>query len=238
MGLPDVVGLITARGGSKGLPRKNIAPLAGKPLMAWTIEAALAARTLRRVIVSTDDEEYAAVAQSWGAEVPFLRPAALATDDSPDIDAIVHALDWLVADGDEPQFVVILQPTSPLRLAEDIDAAVTLAVDTAASAVVSVTEAASHPYLTMRISEDGRLADFVPKPSGYLRRQDLPAVYTLNGAIYLVRSGVLRSDRSKCPPGAHAYVMPSERSIDIDTAWDLHLADLILSDRQRMTPAS
>ena len=161
---PDVVGLITARGGSISIPRKNVAPLAGKPLIAWTVEAARSAKALRRIIVSTDDAECSAVAQAWGAEAPFLRPAALARDDSPHIDAVVHAIEWLADTGERPEFVMVLQPTSPLRVSEDIDAAVQLAVARDASAVVSVAEAATHPFLTVRVTEEGQLADFVPTP--------------------------------------------------------------------------
>jgi len=233
----DVVGLVTARGGSKTVPRKNIARLAGKPLMAWTIEAARSAHSLRRVIVSTDDLEHATAAQSWGAEVPFLRPPALAGDDSPHIDTVVHAIEWLAAHGDRPEFVMTLQPTSPLRAAEDIDAAVQLSFARGGSAVVSVSAAVTHPYLTMCLTDDGQLADFVSKPSGYLRRQSFPPAYALNGAIYLQRCDALLAGRQMCPEGAYAYVMPVERSLDIDTAWDLHVADLILGDRTR-GPAS
>ena len=178
---PHVVGLITARGGSISIPRKNVAPLAGKPLIAWTVEAARSAKALRRVIVSTDDAECSAVAQAWGAEAPFLRPAALARDDSPHIDAVVHAIEWLADTGERPEFVMVLQPTSPLRVSEDIDAAVQLAVARDASAVVSVAEAVTHPFLTVRVTEEGQLADFVPTPPGYLRRQSFPTVYALNG---------------------------------------------------------
>ena len=223
--------MITARGASISVPSKNVAQLAGKPLIAWTIEAARSARTLRRVIVSTDDNECAAVAQAWGAEAPFLRPAALARDDSPHVDTVVHAIEWLADAGDRPEFVMVLQPTSPLRTSADIDAAVQLAVARDASAIVSVAEAVTHPFLTVRITEEGRLADFVPKQPGYLRRQSFPTVYALNGAIYLLRCDGVMRNRSMCPDGTHAYIMPVDRSLDVDTLWDLHVAELILKDR-------
>ena len=225
-----VVGLITARGGSKGIPRKNITPVAGKPLMAWTIEAARSAQSLGRVIVSTDDAEHAEVARAWGAEVPFLRPAALAGDYSLHVDTVVHALEWLAAHGDRPEFVMTLQPTSPLRTAEDIDAAVRLAADRSASTVVSVSQAMTHPFLTMSVTDDGKLADFIPKPSD-LRRQSFPQAYALNGAIFLHRCESLLAGRQMCPADAYAYLMPIDRSLDIDTPWDLHVAELILRDR-------
>lgn len=227
-----VLGLITARGGSKSIPRKNVVPLAGKPLIAWTIEAALNSSLLDRVVVSTDDEEIREVAQRWGAEVPFMRPAELAQDDSPHIPVIIHAVEWLESqEGKRWDYVLLLQPTSPLRSAEDIDGAIELACEREADGVVSVHPAPSHPYFTKRITADGRLEDFVTKPEGYLRRQDLPPAYALNGAIYLIRCESLIEEHSLFPPRTYAQVMPVERSLDIDTEWDLHLGELILADK-------
>jgi CMP-N-acetylneuraminic acid synthetase len=123
---------------------------------------------------------------------------------------------------------LLLQPTSPLRTAADIDAAVALAQDKKADAVVSVCSAATHPYVAMTIKSDGRLADFGPRPDGYLRRQDLPPAYALNGALYLVRRETLAAEKTFCPANTVAYVMPPERSLDVDTPFDLHLARLLL----------
>ena len=179
--------MITARGGSKGLPRKNVLPLAGRPLIAWSIRAAQEAACRPRVVVSTDDDEIAKTALAHGAEVPFLRPAHLAQDDSPHIDVILHAVHWLEQQqGYRPPWVLLLQPTSPLRLAQDIDQALALARAQGASSVVSVQEAPCHPYLTQTIDGQGRLRPFLPPPPGYLRRQDMPPAFALNGAIYLV----------------------------------------------------
>ena len=228
----DVLALITARGGSKGLPRKNVLPLAGKPLIAWTISAALASHCFTRVIVSTDDEEIADVSRKWGAEVPFMRPPELAQDDSVHFDTIVHAIRWL--DNREevrPDYVMQLQPTSPLRTAEDINAAVQIVQAGIAVAVVGVSVTEHHPYLMKRILEDGTAVDFVSSDATDLRRQALPTVYSPNGAIFLNSRESLLQDRTFWLPGTHAYIMPSERSLDIDTAWDLYLADLILRDR-------
>jgi CMP-N-acetylneuraminic acid synthetase len=131
--MTKIVGLVTARGGSKSIPRKNVLPLAGKPLIAWTIEAALASRGLDQLIVSTDDEEIASVARAYGATVRFMRPAELARDDSPHIDVVRHAIDWLATRGpSEPEYVLTLLPTSPLRTSEDIDAAIAVPVDRSA----------------------------------------------------------------------------------------------------------
>ena len=224
-----VLGLITARGGSKGIPGKNLRLVAGRPLIAWTLEAARASRRLDRIVLSTDDPEIAEVGRQVGAEVPFLRPAKLANDRSPVIDASLHALQWLEKmENYIPMYGMLLQPTSPLRTAEDIDAAIGLAEKQNADAVVSVTSVDRHPYLLKVMDENGRLAPFMKPEFAGSRRQDLPPVVGLNGAIYLVRRTVLRELKTWCPAGALAYIMPAERSLDVDTPWDLRLADLLL----------
>jgi CMP-N-acetylneuraminic acid synthetase len=223
--------VITARGGSKGIPRKNVAALAGKPLIAWTIEAALESRSLDRTIVSTDDKEIAQVARKWEAEVPFMRPTELAGDRSSHIAVVIHAVRWLEAQGTSPDHVMLLQPTSPLRSSEDIDTAIDLALEKRADSVVSVCRGREHPYLSKHITLGGRLMDFLPKPEGYLPRQILPPVFSLNGAIYLVRRDVLMEQETFYTDRTFAYVMPYERSLEIDIAWDLHLANLVLRDR-------
>ena len=231
MAAPIVLGLIAARGGSKGIPGKNIKPLAGKPLMGWTIEAALQSR-LDRVVVSTDDDEVARVARSCGADVPFTRPSDLAQDDSPHIPVLMHALDWLDEHEDwRPDYIMSLQATSPFRIASDINAAIELAVQHNADAVASVSETDSHPYVTKSVLPDGTLAEFISTDVKYLRRQDLPAAYRLNGDINLQRCVTLKRDRTWVPPGAMALVMPKSRSGDIDTPWDFHVANLILGAR-------
>ncbi len=227
----EVVGLITARGGSKGIPRKNIRQLAGKPLVAWTIEAARQSRLLSRVIMSTEDDEIAQTAREWGADVPFMRPAELAADDSAHISVVRHAADWLERhDGRAPEFLMVLQPPTPFRTAADIDGAIELANEKDADAVVSVVEAQHHPYLTRRMTEAGSLVEFVPCDIEYPRRQDLPPAYALNGAIYLIRCSRLPEVKTLVPQGSYGFTMPAERSLDIDTPWDFHLAELILKD--------
>ncbi len=224
--------VITARGGSKSIPRKNIKPLGGKPLIGWTIDAALQSRMLSRVIVSTDDAEIAQAARECGAETPFLRPPELAQDDSSSISVVLHALQWLEEqERFLPDYVLLLQPTSPFRNAEDIRGAIALAEARRASAVVSVSEAQSHPYLCKRMLNDATLADFVPSQRVYQRRQDMLSAYALNGAIYLNRREALLRDQTLLPKGTLAYVMPPERSLDIDTPWDWHIAELILKER-------
>ncbi|HET9913914.1 MAG TPA: acylneuraminate cytidylyltransferase family protein, partial [Anaerolineales bacterium] len=143
-----IIGLIPARGGSKTIPHKNIKPLVGKPLIAWTIEAAKKCRALSRVIVSTDDAQIAEVAQQWGAEVPFLRPAELAGDATSSLAVVLHLIQWLKKhDGAVPEYILLLQPTSPFRTTEDLDAAIELAETRKVNAVVSVCETDAHPFL-------------------------------------------------------------------------------------------
>jgi len=230
--MSETIGLITARGGSKSIPQKNIKMLAGKPLIAWTIEAAQESKGLSRVIVSTDDEKIAEVARQWGAEVPFIRPAELALDDSSSISVVLHAINWMEeSEGFSPDYVMLLQPTSPLRTAEDIDQSIELARKKRAVAVVSVCEAVHHPYDCKRVLGDETLADFISTDIVYLRRQDLPPAYALNGAIYLCQRMSLLREQTFYPEGTIAYIMPPDRSLDIDTMWDWHLAELIIKDK-------
>jgi len=228
----DVVAVVVARGGSKGLPKKNVLPLVGKPLIAWTISKALQSKSFNRIIVSTDDEEIAHIAQKWGAEVPFMRPPELAQDDSSVVAVIEQALHWLEENERQlPNYVMLLQPTSPLRTAADIKEAIDIAQRHNAVAVVSVSLAKQHPYISKRILDDGTLTDYVPNDMTDLRRQVLPPAYALNGAIYLSRSKSLLDLRTFWPEGTYAHIMPAERSIDIDTPWDFHLAELILREQ-------
>jgi CMP-N,N'-diacetyllegionaminic acid synthase len=227
----EIIGLITARGGSKGVPRKNVLPLAGKPLIAWTIETALQSDALSRVILSTDDSEIAKVGRHWEAEVPFMRPIELSQDNSPSMGAVLHAVNWLAEHEDyRPEYVMLLQPTSPLLIPEDIQKAIQIFQDKQADSVVSVTAIHQHPYWTKTISPDGRLVDFFSTERSFTKRQDLPAAYALNGAIYLARRDVLLERSSFYGKNTLAYVMPPERSLDIDTPWEFHLAELILKD--------
>ena len=181
-----MLAIITARGGSKGLPQKNIRPLAGKPLIAYTIEAALQARLLDRTVVSTDDHQIAEIARQFGAEIPFLRPPELARDETIVYPVLTHALRWLDEhEGYRPDYVMLLQPTSPLRTAEDIDNSITIALEKNAEGVVSLCETKHHPYWTKQIAGDGQIVDFIPRnnPHSYLRRQDLPPAYVLRNYL-------------------------------------------------------
>ena len=231
---PALLGVISARGGSKSIPRKNIVDLAGKPLIAWTIEAALASGVMARLIVSTDDAEIAETARQYGAEVPFLRPAGLARDDTPGIDPVLHAVRWLEEhEGYRPTWVMLLQPTSPFRTAEDIRGAMRVMEERRADAVVSICEVEHHPFWMKQVLDDGRLASLLTLDRAYPSRQELPPAVALNGAIYLVRRDVLLAQRTFYTEHTYGYVMPRERSLDIDTPWDLYLAQIIARDRMQ-----
>ncbi len=226
-----VLGVIPARGGSKGIPRKNLHPVGGRPLLAWTIDAARGARGLSRCVVSTEDDEIAGVARSFGGDVPFLRPAELATDETPGSAPILHALDEVEArDGASYDAVMCLQPTSPLRTSADIDAALAL-LDDEVAAVISVAPARHHPLWMRTMDERGRL---LPLSGSSLpaRRQDLPRAYVLNGAVYIARQHEFRAARTFHLEGARAYVMPEERSIDVDTPLDAQIAGMLLAARR------
>ena len=226
----NVVALVTARGNSKSIPGKNLATVAGKPLIAWTIEAARRAAGVGRVVVSTDDDRIASVARQWHAETPFRRPAELAEDDSPHIDVMLHAVRWLEEhEGCKPDYMLLLQPTSPLRTTEDVEAVIRIASETDVDGVVSVCPVHDHPYLTKRITDDGLLANLVDSGIAYLRRQDLPPAYCLNGALYLMKREALLEQKTFNPARMAPYVMPRERSLDIDDPWDLHVIDRMLS---------
>lgn len=229
-----VLGIIPARGGSKGLPEKNIRLLNGKPLIAYTIDAALRSTLLDRVVVSTDSPNIAKIAQQFGADAPFLRPPELARDDTLVYPVLVHAMGWLEErKGYRPDYVMLLQPTSPLRTGEDIDNSIRLAAEKDADGVVSLCETKHHPYWTKRVSEEGRILDFIPMDKSveqaYSRRQDLPPAHVVNGAIYLVKRDVLLERHTFYTARTYAYIMPIESSLDIDTFWDLRMAEVVLT---------
>ena len=224
----DLLAIIPARGGSKRLSRKNVLPLAGKPLIAWTIEAALRCGAVGRVVVSTEDPEIAAVAESCGAEVPFMRSPGLATDTTTTIDVVLDILSKLPQAGR----VVLLQPTSPLRTARHIDEAAKLMDVRGAKAVVSVSEAEHPPEWSNPLPEDGSMDRFLRDDLKNKRSQDLPVSYRLNGAIYIADARMLIQERTFLPcRGAYAYRMDRESSIDIDGKVDFILAEILMRDR-------
>jgi CMP-N-acetylneuraminic acid synthetase len=226
-----VLGVIPARGGSKAIPRKNLAPLDGRPLIAYTCEAARRSRRLTRTVVTTDDEEVAAVARTFGVDAPFRRPPALATDAAPMVDVLVHALSVLEgAEAYRPDVLVLLQPTSPFRRSEHIDAAVDLLVSTGADSVVTVM-AVPHQFTpsSLMYLDGDRL---VPAADGApLRRQDKPRLFARNGpAVVVLRPEVLSTGRLY-GPDTRGLEMSREDSLDIDDAFDLQIAELLMSAR-------
>lgn len=227
-----LLALVVARGGSKGLPGKNILPIQGKPLIQWTIDAARQSRYIDRLVLSSDDDQIMKVAEQGGCEVPYRRTAALATDGATSVDVAVDALQRLPG----YDFLVLLQPTSPLRMAEDIDGAVELLVASGAPSCVSVRPAEDHPYWTYRLNERGQTVPFA-EPVGEMpqRRQDLPAAWCLNGAVYVVRVDWFLAERSFLNAETVAYRMPSERSIDIDTAADVARMEALLAEGQALS---
>lgn len=224
-----VLAVIPARGGSKSLPRKNVLPLAGRPLLAWTIAAARNAHCVRRVIVSTEDEEIAAVARAAGAEVPFPRPAELATDTASSVAVLRHAVEQCPGCA----YVVLLQPTSPLRTAEDIDSAFALLRSSNSPSCVSICAVEESPWWMYRQLEDGRIVPLLPEPANGDRRQDLPSVYRVNGALYLARTDWFLQEGKLIGAATIGYRMPRRRSVDIDTRADFECAARILSEGQR-----
>jgi len=223
----DCVALITARGGSKRLPRKNLRLLGGKPLIVWTIEAALTAKTVRDVIVSTDDPEIASVASEAGARVPFLRPPEISGDFAPHREVVAHALNWLEQEAHSlPKLLCVLQPTSPFRTSQDIDAVIELVVCRHADAAISVTLAPVHPSYLYRVDQESNARLFLPRgEQAYLRSQDLEPLYYVNGGVYVLRPETFRERSAMLPESPLAYVMPAERSADIDDALDFELAE-------------
>jgi len=220
-----VLAVIPARGGSKGILRKNIREIAGKPLLAWTIEEARKSRYIDRLILSSDDDEIIGVAESWDCEVPFVRPSELAQDDTPGVEPVLHAI-RIVSGYD---LVVLLQPTSPLRTVADIDACIEICVDGKSNACVSVTIPDKSPYWMYELDKQSRMTSLL-RTELIPRRQDMPTVVALNGAVYVAKCDWLLSSRSFLTSETLAYVMPKDFSIDIDTEFDLRMVEFILKE--------
>lgn len=226
----EILAIIPARGGSKGLPGKNILPLNGKPLITYTIEAARNASSVNRIIVSTDDDTIAAVARDSGAEVPFLRPAALSDDTASGVATCLHALEHAndVLDY-HPELVVYLQPTSPMRSADDIDAAVKLLRDSGADSVVSVKAVTEYPQWMKKMDGEQRISPLFEELEITTARQSLEKSYLLNGAIYLSTAEALLKHQNFYGADTRGYLMPEERSIDIDTMNDFLMTQALIA---------
>lgn len=236
----EILAVIPARGGSKGLPRKNILPLLGRPLLAWVIDAAKQSPLVTRVIVSTDDEEIAAVAREHGAEVPFLRPAEFSQDLSTDVEFLTHALETLKEkEGYVPDVVLRLPPTSPLTTSEHIDQGITtLLADESLDAVRPIVEAPKHPYKFWCIAEDGVcLTPFLSSEiTGFeephnLPRQLFPKVYMHTGAMDVMRPATILEKKSTSGKRLGHFLMKAEDSVNIDSKMDFDLAGIYLNRR-------
>lgn len=222
------IAIIPARSGSKGLPDKNILPLCGKPLLAYSVEAALASGCFDAVHVSTDSPRYAEIAQQYGADEPFLRSAETSSDTASSESAIREVLHRYEAQGQTFDAFMLLQPTSPLRTAEDIRAAFSIMEEKQADSVVSVCEAEHSPLWCGTLPPDDSMRDFL-RIEGEHRRQELAVYYRLNGAIYLVRAEHFLRTGSLYGDGCYAYRMPTGRSVDIDSQTDFVIAGALLS---------
>lgn len=228
------VAFIFARGGSKGLPGKNIRPLGGKPLIAWSIEHAHSVNRIERVIVSTDSEEIAAVAREYGAEVPFIRPAELARDDSPEWLAWRHALNYLrETAGALPEAMVSIPTTAPLRLPVDIENCLDEYEKGDADMVITVTDAHRSPYFNMvKTNADGTVGLVIPVQSAIARRQDAPVVYDMATVCYIASPEFVMTHNATFEGRVKAVQVPTERAIDIDTLLDFQMAECLLNIRE------
>jgi len=228
-----ILAMIPARGGSKRLPRKNIRELHGRPLIAWTIEEAKKSRYIDRIIVSTDNKEIAEVSKRFGVEVPFLRPKELAQDETKTIDVVRHTIEWAEKESGEVYGLLItLQPTSPLRSSEDIDNAVELLFKKNAKAIVSVCEAENHPYWSNVLPKDGCMDGFVKPENESKNHQDFPAFYRLNGVFRLAYIDYFKKEGAFFGRDTYAYIMPRERSVDINDEMDFDFAEFLMKNKK------
>lgn len=224
------IAIIPARSGSKGLPDKNIKMLSGKPLIAWSIEAAISSGVYDEVMVSTDSEKYADIARSFGAKVPFLRSAEASSDTSSSWDAVREVILKYQEFGQDFDTFTLLQPTSPLRSADDIKGSFDQMLDKNARTIVSVCETEDSPYTCNTLPESMSMQDFFIEEYKNTRRQDLPNCYRLNGAIYLSKVDDFLKDGDIYANDCYAYIMDGQRSVDIDTDLDFKIAQLLIEE--------
>lgn len=221
--------IITARAGSKRLPNKNVLELNGKPLFVWSILASLGCSRIGRTVVSTDSIEYRRIAIKAGAECSKLRSMSLSSDTTSSADVVMDVLENIGTDIGLYKGLILLQPTSPLRSSKDIYGAISLFETQNAPAVVSISQAECSPHWVGRLSRDLIMDDFIPKQYREIQSQDLGEWYRLNGAIYIIGIDQFRKERGFIPQGTLGYVMPRERSIDVDTAFDFKVASLLMT---------
>jgi CMP-N-acetylneuraminic acid synthetase len=233
---PLIIGVIPARGGSKSVPRKNLAPLNGKPMMVHTIEAAQNSKLLTHYVVSSEDAEIIKVAQQYGAPAPFVRPAEFATDEAPSLPVVQHAVRYYEeTEGIKFDYVVLLQATSPLRTGADIDAALEKLIATGADSVISVVRVAHHHPARMRFIENDLLVQLpMGEQKEMTRRQDLPPVYIRNGAIFATKRDMVMEQNSMLGKISRPYVMPESRSANVDTKFDFLVVEVMMQHPEKV----
>ena len=230
----NILGLILARSGSKGIKQKNISKLCGKPLIAWTINSALKSKRLTDVILSTDSTTIAKIGKKFGADVPFIRPLKFSKDKSPSIDAIEHAIKWLRKKGKNYEFVVLLEPTSPLRDHNDIDLAINKVIKLKAQSLVSVSKAvALHPAYLYKKTKTEKIKPFKTYKKKYIRKQDIEPVYFMEGTIYISKVSTLLKKKTFCHKNTLMYEVPKWKSFEIDDSLDLILVRAIIQNKQK-----
>ncbi|KAA8953383.1 cytidylyltransferase domain-containing protein [Acinetobacter baumannii] len=226
-----VTALIPARGGSKRLPRKNVKLLGDKPLIVWSIEVAKTSKYIDRVIVSTDDEEIKQVSEQYGAEVPFLRPEHLSNDQASSFDVIKHAISFLKLNQPN-ELIVLLQPTSPLRLVSELDTALEFFIAKKAQGVVSISETEHSPMWSNTLPENGCMSDFIRPEVQGKRSQDLPKFFRLNGSIYIYETlCLLEQSKIFFNENVYGFETSLKTAIDIDTDLDFLIAETIMKNR-------
>ncbi len=232
MNLKKILGVIPARGGSKGIPNKNIIEIGGNPLIYYTIKAGSDSKMLTHCVVSTESDEIERVAKACGGSVPFKRPEELSSDNAVSMPVMKHAIQFMEKKHKcKYDIVVMLQPTTPLRLAEDIDNSLILLEETKADAVISVVDVGANHPLRMKRVVDGRLINYIDQGYENMQpRQELPPVYIRNGAIYAVKRDVLMENDSWVGSDVRAYIMPTERSVNIDAIQDLYLVNSYMNN--------
>jgi len=226
-----IAALITARGGSKGIPKKNIAMLCGKPLIHWTVECAMKSGYIDKIFLSTDNDEIISAVKKFPVEVPFKRPKNLSSDKATSTDVIMHFIDWMKKSGNCYDILLLLQPTSPFRKSEHIDSSIKKFIgNEEAISLISVTENTKSPYLSRKINSNGFVENLFNVKSEK-RRQDIPVTYYINGAIYLMDIKNFGKYRTFQTPKTLSYIMPYYSSIDIDEPMDLKIAELYYKEK-------
>ncbi|KGN03513.1 acylneuraminate cytidylyltransferase [Clostridium novyi A str. 4570] len=226
-----ILAIIPARGGSKGIPHKNIMKICKKPLIAYSIEAAKESKYIDYILVSTDDTCIKEVSLSYGAKVPFLRPDEISTDRAKSIDVVLHGIDYLKEHNENFDYVILLQPTSPLRTSDDIDTAIESVIEADKDSLISVCECSENPIL-MRTIEREKLKPVLEFNGDNLRRQELPTFYVFNGAIYINKVDMLQNKKEFVDENTMPFIMDSTKSIDIDNMIDAKIAEMILKENK------